>query len=357
MTSCAQESNQKQANQSYTWIPFLTKNQEYIYVNQHLEKQLNASYKYASYFVSSGYAIVRDDQYRDAVIDSKGNLIVDYTEETIRLETVNNLTLMLKTLEYDKDMPFWKWEWNIMGGGIKKNQRYKTIEIRVLETNQVLVSKDIPYDEEYYNLNVHILDELHLVLNSTLYQLKKKKFIKLKSNIEMTLDKGRYIPYSENKYSIYSVNTSKPILTNLMAVDQIELTVNNQPFTFDTINQERYVSVIPKLLKDHKQNKVYPYPQYDKAFPNAIHHATAEQLTFLQDVSVIYSVNHSPYFILGRFNYDHAVWSYDWLYLNEKGHLLTEIKVDDFYILNQIGQIVWPDKINLFLKKNLMMMR
>jgi len=142
-----------------------------------------------------------------------------------------------------------------------------------------------------------------------------------------------------------------------MAVDQIELTVNNQPFTFDTINQERYVSVIPKLLKDHKQNKVYPYPQYDKAFPNAIHHATAEQLTFLQDVSVIYSVNHSPYFILGRFNYDHAVWSYDWLYLNEKGHLLTEIKVDDFYILNQIGQIVWPDKINLFLKKNLMMMR
>ncbi len=214
-----------------------------------------------------------------------------------------------------------------MASGIKTTQTYRKTEIRVLETNQLLLSKDVPYNEGYFDIRYNDLDENHILMNDNLYEFKNKKFKKVKSDIYLALDKGRYIPSSSDKFSIYDIKSKKAILADLTGTDKIELILNQQAFVLDSINQDRYAPDVPKLLQNPKTKEIYVYPEYDKAFPKEIKNASAAQLTFLKDVSLVYSVNNSPYFILGKFNYDHEVWAYDWLYVDQNGNLLDKINV------------------------------
>ncbi|MCA5005216.1 hypothetical protein [Sphingobacterium bovistauri] len=345
LTACGQKNTINiQTQKTVNWIPYLTKNGDYIYVDSNLKQQINTAYAGAYKFTLTGFTIVNNKDRKSAVIDTKGNIIVDYTEESIELEVFNQLTLMMKELEYEKKMPLWKWDWNIMGGDIKKTKTYKKIEISVLETQQVLLSKDVPYDEDNFYLNPNKMDENHLEMNDILYEIKDNKFKKIRSDIELSLDQKRYIPTSENQFEIYSIDAKKPLFSGLTGTDRIEISVNNKPFVLDSINQDRYAPPIPQLFQDLKTTAIFPYPQYDKAFPKEIKNATAEQINFMKDVSLVYSINNSPYFVLGRFNYDHSVWAYDWLYVDTAGNLLKNVSVKDFFIQDRVGYVVWPDK-------------
>ncbi len=345
MTACAQQNREAKINPAaVNWIPYHTAINDYVYVDKNMKQQLDAAFVKADKFTQTGYAIVENSDRQNAVIDSHGKIVVDYTNESISLNTVKDLTLIKKELEYDKKVPFWKWEWNIMASGIKTTQTYRKTEIRVLETNQLLLSKDVPYNEGYFDIRYNDLDENHILMNDNLYEFKNKKFKKVKSDIYLALDKGRYIPSSSDKFSIYDIKSKKAILADLTGTDKIELILNQQAFVLDSINQDRYAPDVPKLLQNPKTKEIYVYPEYDKAFPKEIKNASAAQLTFLKDVSLVYSVNNSPYFILGKFNYDHEVWAYDWLYVDQNGNLLDKINVKDFFILDRVGNLVWPDK-------------
>ena len=341
------------AKQALDWVPFLTREGKYIYVDKNYKRQLDMPFSYATPFLSTGYAIVQDDERRNALIDANGAFIEGYTEDVIEVVELGNLTLVKVVKEYDKKMPIWKWEWNILGGSIRKQQTYHRVEIRVLETNQVLVSQDVPYREDDYSLNYVALKERYYVLNDVLYEIKNKRFKTIKKDILYTLDRGRYIPDGSKSISIYHVGTKKAVLSNLEGVTQLELAINNKPVLLDSINLDRYAPTVSKLLRNPENNDVYVYPQYDKVFPKVIRQATDEQLAFLNEVSLVYSVNNSPYFILGRFNSDHDVWAYDWLYVDQQGNLVAEIKVHDFFIRDQIGYLVWPNKELLFSKQML----
>lgn len=332
------------------WIPYLTQKNNFIYVDKSLKKQIDASFVGAKKFTTTDYALVKNDKNEYAVIDAQGKLVLDYSPSEIEMELVNNLTFVLREQEYDKKMPIWNWDANIMGGDIKKTKNYKKFKISVLETNQVLLDKDVKYGEEDYDLYVHEVDDHHIVLNDVLFEIKNNKFIKKRSDIASTLDKGRYIPKSEKIFDIYSVKFSKPILSALSGTDVIKTTINNQIFVLDSLNHDRYVPEVPKLLYNAQDNKTYVYPEYDKYFPREIKNASPDQIEFIKKVSFVYSVNNSPYFILGKFNYDHDIWAYDWLYLDDAGNLLTEINVKDFFIQDQIGRLIWPDKSILLSK-------
>ncbi|MBP3942639.1 hypothetical protein J5U18_03520 [Sphingobacteriaceae bacterium WQ 2009] len=351
MTALAQNTAFSKNTDAVNWIPYLTKNNNFIYVDKNLKKQPFDSFTKAEKFTETGYALVGNDKSEIAIIDSKGKFVLDFTHYDVEIQKVNNVTLMMKELEYDKKMPLWKWDWNIMGGDIQKTQTYRKIEIRVLETNQVLFEQDVPLHDKQYNFNIHHLDEDHVVLNDILFEIKNSRFQKIKSRIALTLEDGRYVPASDNSFEIHSIKNKKPLLSNLIGTQVLNLTVNKQAFVLDSINMDRYAPLIPKTLQDTKSNDVYVYPQYDKVFPKEIINASARQINFLENVSLLYSVNNTPYFILGRFNYDHDIWAYDWLYVDEYGNLLTEINVKNFFILDQIGRAVWPDK-KMIISKN-----
>lgn len=358
MTSCVQGAGKapdvrsttasEKSVQGIDWMPYLTKEGNFVYVDKKMNKKLPGAYTHAAPFLSTGYALVQDGEGRSALIDTAGNFIIDYTENTIELMPVSNFTLMMTVREYEKTMPVWKWEMNILGDGIKKQQTYHRVEIRSVESDQLILSKDVSYDEDDFSLHYSMLNDTHIVLNDFLYEIKNKKLKKIKEGIAYTLDEGRYIPYHESRFNLYDIRSNQPLLADFVGTTQLQLDVNNQPLLLDSINMDRYAPVVPKLLQGGKDKDVYVFPQYDKAFPKQIKHATAEQLTFLKEAGFVYSVNNSPYFIIGRFNDDHAVWAYDWLYIDVQGNLLNEIQVDDFYITDQIGYMVWPDKYMLF---------
>lgn len=360
MTSCASESDKTQdtttdntIKNEIHWFPYLTNKGDYVYVDRKLNRPIKQSFAYAEPFLPTGYAIVGDRDRRNAVIDSGGNLVQDYTEHVIDLSAVGDITLMRMVREYEKKMPIWKWEWNIMGGGVRKEQTYHQVQIRVLETGQTILSEDVPYDEDSFSLHHVVLDENHIVLNDVLYEIKHRKLKKLNKAMTYSLDQSRYIPYASGQFSIYKAGEKQALLSNLSGTTQLHVRVNNQPFLLDSINQDRYAPLVPKLLQDTKHDEIYVFPQYDKAFPKQIQQATAAQIAFLKDVSLVYSINNSPYFILGRFNYDHDVWAFDWLYLDQQGNLLDKVEVTGFYILDQVNYLVWPDRYMLFSEKEL----
>jgi hypothetical protein len=72
--------------------------------------------------------------------------------------------------------------------------------------------------------------------------------------------------------------------------------------------------------------------------------ATASQIEFIKKASLVYSITHSPYFLLGVFNYDHEVWAFDWLYIDTKGNVTDSIDTYNFKVLDQVGNLVWPDR-------------
>ncbi|MDR3009356.1 MAG: hypothetical protein LBV59_15575 [Sphingobacterium sp.] len=347
MNACAQEPTSIKKNAAAKWVPFQTKNKQFVYVDSTFNKKLPQQFYWAQPFTSTGYALVANEKDQMGIINSKGEFIENYSEAQVELLDLGQLTLAMKRQEYDKNLPFWKWDWNILSSYIKKTGTYVKLEIRVLESNQVLLKKDIPYDENEYNLVTYPLDTKHLVLNGNLYLIKDQRLKKIEGDIEMPLENGRYIPASTDSFTIHDIQSKKPLLSNLTGLDKIDLLWKNETILLDSINQERFSPTIPKLLKDHKTGSIYAFPQYDKAFPKQIKQATAAQIAFLKEISLVYSVTNSPYFILGRFNYDHAVWAYDWLYIDKDGNLLDSIKAPNFYILDQVGNLVWPDKLML----------
>lgn len=113
-------------------VPFLTRQNDFVYVDKtNLKSVINQKFKSASVFTPTGYAVVENEKGEYAVIDETGKVVLDFSPSQISLNVVNGLTFYKKDIEYGKKMPFWKWEWNIMGSGIGKEQTYHTIQIEL----------------------------------------------------------------------------------------------------------------------------------------------------------------------------------------------------------------------------------
>ncbi|MGE8377527.1 MAG: hypothetical protein ACN6PN_04225, partial [Sphingobacterium sp.] len=200
MTACAQESTINPSLESIHWIPMQTKDKQFVYVDSSLQQQLTQKFYGAEPFTPTGYAIVSNEKNQQALINSKGDFIEHYSDTDLGLQPLGQVTLLMKRREHEKKLPFWNWNWNIMGGGVKKTAPYVKVEIRALETDQILLDKDIPYDENEYNSDAYHLDDKHFVLNGNLYELKNQYLKKLSTKIDMILENGRYIPPAENRF-------------------------------------------------------------------------------------------------------------------------------------------------------------
>lgn len=326
-------------------IPFLTKQNDFIYVNKDNLKPFNGiKYKSASVYTSTGYAMVINNKGASVVIDTTGKEVLEVGESEIEIEVVNGLTFYKKQREYERKMPIWNWEWNILGGAIKKEQTYHSIEIGVIETKQVLLQKEVPYLEDSYTLNPEAVDGEHIYWNETLYAIKNQYLKKKESDIITTLADKRFIKGSNGSFSIYDVQQKKAIHQGLEGVNTLTIKYGNEDLILDQLMQERFEPIVPKLLKDRNTGSVYSYPQYDKAFPKEITKATKKQIAFIKNASLVYSIYNSPYFLIGVFNYDHDIWAYDWLYLDINGQVLEQLDLDSFKVSDQIGRLVWPAK-------------
>ncbi len=342
ITAFGQQPNIIQTKTDLMLVPFLTKNNTYTYVDGSMNTVINEQFTKATPFIKTGYAIVENADAQSAIIDKTGKFVVPYTNSYLYLKEVNGLTLVIKETPFDKKLPIWKRDWNIMSRTVKKTAEYKRVEVRVLETDQLLFDKNVEERSNDFNFAVYALDELHFVWNGDLYRIENKRFKRIKSAVDDVLDKGRYILFGKNKFDIWNVKTNQAVLNNLTGKTSISVFIDDRNTILDSINLDRYPPRIPKILYDDKNDNTYVYPQYDKAFPKKIAIETAEQEAFLKEVSLVYSVNNSPYFILGKFNYDHDVWAYDWMYLDDKGNVYTQISVDNFFISDQVGYLVWP---------------
>jgi hypothetical protein len=164
-------------------------------------------------------------------------------------------------------MPIWKWDWNILGSDIKKEQTYHKIEIGVLENKQILLHDDIPYLEDRYYLNFTAVDENHIFWNGNLYAIKKSHLDKIENNIDELLEDKRFIKASNNAFSIYGLGQKKAIHSGLKGTEALSIMFGTEKIELKDVNKERYEPEVPKLLADSKTNDVYPFPQYEKVFP------------------------------------------------------------------------------------------
>ncbi|MGU3375001.1 hypothetical protein [Chryseobacterium sp. M5A1_1a] len=338
-------------------VPFFTKQNDFVYVDKTSLKPItNQRFQSASVFTSTGFATVENKKKEYAVINENGKIILDFSAEEIELNVINGLTFYKKEIEHEKKMPIWKWEWNIIGGNINKEQTYYKIEIGVLETKQILLHEDIPYLEGNYYLNFVSVDENHVFWNETLYEIKKNHLKKIENNITELLENKRFIKTSNASFSMYELNQKKAIHNGLTGSEKLSIQFEKETIMLNEVNKERYDPEVPKLLVDNKTNDVYPFPQYEKVFPKEITKATASQIDFIKKTSLVYSITNSPYFLLGVFNYDHDVWAFDWLYIDTKGNVVDSIGNYNFKVLDQIGNMVWPDRKmilpNEFINKN-----
>nr|WP_315028183.1 hypothetical protein [uncultured Chryseobacterium sp.] len=330
-------------------IPFLTKQNEFVYVDKASLKPLSdQKFKSASVFTSTGFAVVVNKKDEYAVINENGKLVLEFSAEEISLDVVNGLTFYKKDLEYEKKMPVWKWEWNILGSGIKKEQTYHKIEIGILEPKQILLHKDIPYLEDNLYLNFFPVDENHIFWNGSMYEIKKNRLHKTENNIAELLENKRFIKASNENFSMYELNRKRAVHSGLTATEKLSIQFEKETIILKEINKERYEPEVPKLLADTKTHDVYPFPQYEKVFPKKIIKATASQIDFIKKTSLVYSITNSPYFLLGVFNYDHDIWSYDWLYIDIEGNVTDSISTYNFKVLDQVGNLVWPDRKMIF---------
>ncbi|WP_407534419.1 hypothetical protein [Elizabethkingia miricola] len=348
--ACAQEKKDNPTltsskMESISIVPFLTKQKNFIYVEKtSLKPVIEQKFKTASLFTATGFAIVGNEKNESAVIDEKGKIVLDFSKDEINVNVINGLTFYKKEIEYEKKMPAWKWDWNIMGSGIKKEQTYHKVEIGVLETKQVLLSEDVPYLEDEYSLSFVSVDENHVFWNGSLYEIKKGRLNKIENNITELLEDKRFIKASNSNFTLYELSQKKAIHNSLKGTETLSIRFGNETITLKEVNKERFDPEIPKLLTDSKTNDVYAFPQYEKVFPKEITKATASQIDFIKRTSLIYSITNSPYFLLGIFNYDHNVWAYDWLYIDTMGNVTDTIDTYNFKVLDQVGYLVWPDR-------------
>ncbi|WP_230036494.1 hypothetical protein [Chryseobacterium sp. Bi04] len=326
-------------------VPFLTKQNDFVYVDKvSLKPVTNQKFRSASVYTPTGFAVVGNEKNEYAVIDENGKTVLDFSAENINLNVVNGLTLYKKDIEYEKKMPAWKWDWNILGGGIKKEQTYHKIEIGVLESKQVLLHEDIPYLEDNYYLNFVSVDQNHVFWNGSLYEIKKNRLHTIENNIAELLENKRFLKSSNANFSMYELNQKEASHSGLKGTETLSLQFGKETILLKDVNKERYEPEVPKLLTDSKTNDVYPFPQYEKVFPKEITKATASQIDFIKKVSLVYSITNSPYFLLGVFNYDHDIWAFDWLYIDTKGNVTDSIDTYNFKVLDQVGNLVWPDR-------------
>lgn len=348
--ACTQEKNDGSSlitlnTKTINSIPFLNKQNEFMYVDKiSLKPVSNQKYRSASVFTPTGFAVVSNEKNESAVVDENGKIVLSFSAEEINLDVVNGLTFYKKNIEHDKKMPVWKWDWNILGSSIKKEQTYRKIEIGVLESRQILLSEDIPYLEDHYYLNFISVDATHIFWNGTLYEVRKNRLHKIENNIVELLENKRFIKVSDTEFSLYGLNQKKAIHSGLKGSETISLQFGNETLTLNEVNKERYTPEVPKLLTDNKTSDVYAFPQYEKIFPKKIIKATPSQIEFIKKASLIYSITNSPYFLLGVFNYDHDIWAYDWLYIDTEGNVTDSIGPYNFKVLDQIGSMVWPDR-------------
>lgn len=350
VTACTQEktghfsvvsSKTKQINR----IPFFTKQQLFMYVDKEtLEPFSNQKFKSASVYTSTGFAVVENEKGEYAVVDDQEKIVLDFSESILNLEVVQGLTFYRKDFEYEKKMPIWKWDWNLMGGGIKKEQTYHKIEIGVLETKQLLLERDLPYLNDNLYLNFSVVDDNHLFWEGTIYEIKKNRLYKVEKNITELLENKRYIKASGQEFQLYQFNQKKAIYRGLTGTDQISIQWGEETLLLDEINKERYRPEVPKNLRNEESHTVYLFPQYEKVFPKKITKATESQIDFIKKTSLVYSIADSPYFLLGVFNYDHAVWAYDWLYIDIHGQVVDAIDAYNFKVVDQVGNLIWPDR-------------
>ncbi|WP_202980628.1 hypothetical protein [Chryseobacterium viscerum] len=348
--ACTQEKKENSSlapskTQPINSIPFLTKQHDFVYVDKiSLKSVTNQKFKNASVFTPTGFAVVENQKNEYAVIDENGKTILNFSPSEINLNVVNGLTFYKKDIEYEKKMPAWKWDWNIMGGDIKKEQTYHKIEIGVLETKQILLHEDVPYLEDHYDLNFVAVDENHVFWNGSLYEIRKDRLDKIENNIAELLENKRFLKASNTNFSMYELNQKKPILSGLKGAEALSIRFGNENIILNEVNKERYEPEVPKLLADSKTGHIYPFPQYEKVFPKEITKATASQIDFIKKTSLVYSITNSPYFLLGVFNYDHDVWAFDWLYIDTKGEVTDSIGSYNFKVLDQLGNVIWPDR-------------
>ncbi|MDR2221494.1 MAG: hypothetical protein LBE34_02030 [Flavobacteriaceae bacterium] len=327
-------------------IPFLTKDNKYIYVDKITLAPIDGrKYKRASLYTSTGYAIVDSEQEKSIVIDTNGREALRFEDSSIELEIVNGLTFYKKNREYKKKMPFWRWEWNILGGGIKKEQTYQSVEIGVVETKQILLQKEIPRFGESYYLDVMKVDKDHVIWNETIYVIKNKHLKKKDSDIIAVLEGNRFIKEEKDSFSIYSLNEKKALQKGLQGCTPLPILFNGEIITLPVeINMQRYKIGLPKVLINNDTKAIYAFPKYDKVFPKEIKKATATQIDFIKKTSLVYSITNTPYFLLGVFNYDQDVWAYSWLYIDIEGNVLDTLNIDNFKVEDQFGYMVWPNK-------------
>lgn len=326
-------------------IPFLTKQNDFMYVDKiNLKPVTDQKYKSASLFTSTGFAVVVNEKNEYAVINESGKTILGFSVEEININEVNGLTFYKKNIEYEKKMPAWKWEWNILGSGIKKEQTYHKIEIGVAETKQVLLREDIPYLEDNYDLNFVAVDENHIFWNGSLFKINQGKLHRIENNIAELLENKRFIKASGSAFSINELDEKKAIHGRLNGTERLSIKYGKETIILKDVNKERYEPEVPKLLVNDKTKDVYPFPQYEKVFPKEIVKATPSQIDFIKKTSLVYSITNSPYFLLGVFNYDHDVWAYNWLYIDTEGNITDSIGTCHFKVLDQVGHLIWPDR-------------
>lgn len=324
-------------------VPYLTKQNEFIYVDKiSLAPQTNQKYRSATVYTSTGYAVVVNDKDDYEVIDSNQKVVLKSSTSAIDIKEVNGLTFYRKRIEYDKKMPFWNWEWNIMSSGVTKKKRYVKTEIGVLELNQILLQKDVSYLNEGYYLDMELVYSGYLFWNRNLYKINKNSLKKVDQNVLRTLNNERYLKQSTLEYSICHLAQKKPLHKQLYQTEMLCLSYNDEIITLKNVNSEgRSIHSVPKLLFDEAQKKVYVFPEYEKSFPKVITQATKEQVEFIKKVRFVYSIPNSPYFLLGDFDSN----KFNWIYLDEQGCVVESINADDNFIVENISRgIVWPDK-------------
>src|SRR5690606_2413040 len=187
-------------------VPFFTKNKRYTYVDKRdLNPIKDQIFFSASLFTATGFAVVENENHQYAIIDQKGSIKKGYLPGYFKLNAVNGITFYAYTEEYEKEMPFWNWDWNILGGGVTKERTYHKVEIGILETNQVLLKKDVQYDQDDYSINAISVDEHHFFWNGQMFEVKNGRVNSIDNNIIELLDERRFIKRTKSEFSIYQL--------------------------------------------------------------------------------------------------------------------------------------------------------
>lgn len=348
---CSNKSADKNASvmvskQAKVMIPFLQKNGLFRYVDENLKPVIDKEFAHASKFSPKGYAFVYDKDFRQGIIDVKGNFIRDFSDKKYETYDLGTLTLIEESREYEKTLPVWKWDWNILGSGVDKTATFSDVTISVLQTGQKIASKtrNVEDYEEGISLDLNPLDENHFVMNEKLYEIKGDKVKEMADQIYFTFTDDKVLVSEKNGNAVFYAFDGKMKKTKeLKPIKEITIQANGKSILLDSLNETRYVQrpANSNLLKDIKTNEILPYPTFDKAFPITFSNLSNEQISFLNKVTLISSVNKTPYFILGAFNY--GQWKYDYKYVDTKGNFLQSIEAPDFFILGNIGEILWPE--------------